>query len=74
MDAVPEPDQAQKRKRAIIRLVLGQAQMLGATVTLVLLFLKGVCPLVIGGVIVTGLVSVTSRLLFGKIWKEKPRH
>ena len=62
----------QPRWRALLRLALGQAQVIGATITLVLLLQEGVGPRVVWGVILTGLVSLLSILLFRVIWREKP--
>ncbi len=63
----------QPRWRAILRLALGQAQVIGATITLVFLLQGGVSARVIWGVILTGLVSLISILLFRVIWREKPK-
>ncbi len=52
------------RKRAVVRLVLGQLQIIGATAGLFLLAQAGVTDWTVGIVAATGLVSVASRLLF----------
>lgn len=54
-----------ERRWAVIRLVLGQLQIFGATVALVLLFQMGVTPLSLGVVVATGLCTSVSVLLFG---------
>ncbi len=71
MHAHPNSAAVQPRSRAILRLALGQAQVIGATITLVFLLQGGVSPRVIWGVILTGLVSLVSILLFRLIWREK---
>jgi hypothetical protein len=62
---------AQGRRRAALRLVLGQAQVIGATVALVLLLQKGVSAPAIWAVVLTGIVSLTSILLFRVRWREE---
>jgi len=52
------------RKRAVIRLVLGQLQIMGATAGLLLLVQTGVTDWTVGIVAATGLVGVASRLSF----------
>ena len=47
--------------------------MIGATITLVLLLKGGVSDRAIWCVILTGLVSLVSVLLFRVIWREKPK-
>jgi hypothetical protein len=64
---------AQPEWRAFLRLVLGQTQVIGATITLVFLLQGGVSARTIWGVILTGLVSLVSILLFRVIWREKPK-
>jgi hypothetical protein len=51
---------------AIVRIVLGIAQIFGATFSFTLLIQTGVNPLSLGAVIVTGLLTTISVLLFGK--------
>jgi hypothetical protein len=48
----------------LVRLVLGCAQMAGATAALLLLIQVGVTPLSLGVVVVTGLCTTVSVLLF----------
>jgi hypothetical protein len=55
----------------MIRLALGQAQVIGATVALVLLLQGGVSAPAIGAAVLTGIVSLTSILLFRLVWREK---
>jgi hypothetical protein len=73
MHAHPKSAAVQPRWRAILRLILGQAQVVGATITLVFLLQGGVSTRSIWGVILTGLVSLVSILLFRVLWREKPR-
>lgn len=73
MHAHPKSAAVQPRWRAVLRLVLGQAQVIGATITLVLLLKGGVSDRAIWCVILTGLVSLVSVLLFRVIWREKPK-
>jgi hypothetical protein len=73
MHAHPKSAVVQPRWRAILRLALGQAQVFGATITLVFLLQGGVSALAIWGVILTGLMSLVSILLFRLVWREKPK-
>jgi aquaporin NIP len=57
-------------RRALIRLLLGQAQIIGATAGLLSLLQTGVSRLTIGIVIITGFLSLTSRWLFRKCRAE----
>ena len=59
------PPTANERRWAIVRYLLGMAQMFGATFSAVLLFLTGVNSLSLGGVIITELLTTASVLLFG---------
>ena len=59
------PSQASVRRWGMIRHLLGIAQMFGATVSLILLFLTGVNPYTLTGVIITGVLTTSSVLLFG---------
>ena len=57
--------------RAILRLDLGLAQMIGAASTAALLIQSGVSLLVLWGVVLTGLVTVVNIVLFRVVWREK---
>lgn len=59
------------RRRAILRLCLGQAQVIGATVTLVLLLQGGVNSATIWAAVLTGIASLASILLFRVVWRRK---
>ena len=63
MNACSKGGTAEPRWRASLRLALGLAQVIGASMTIVLLLQEGVATLVIWGVALTGLVSLTSILL-----------
>jgi len=54
-----------------LRLAFGQAQVIGATATLVLLLQGGVSAPAIWAAALTGIVSLTSILLFRVLWREK---
>jgi hypothetical protein len=73
MRASPKNESVQPRWRAVLRLVLGQVQVIGAVATFVLLVQGGVTVGVVCGVALSGLASLVSLLLFHVIWKEKPR-
>ena len=62
---------AKHRRRAILRLVLGQAQVIGATAALVFVLREGVSAHALWAVALTGVVSLTSILLFHVVWREK---
>ena len=53
-----------QRKRGVVRLVLGQLQVIGATIGLLLLLQTGVSEWTVGVIAATALVSLTSRLVF----------
>jgi hypothetical protein len=71
MEVLVNRSAVQPRWRAVLRLGLGRAQMIGSIVTLVLLIQYGVGPVVILGTIVTGLVTLTSFVLFHVLWRER---
>jgi hypothetical protein len=73
MHAQPKKEAVQPPRRAILRLALGQAQVIGATVALVLLLQGGVSAPAIWAAVLTGIVSLTSILLFRVVWREKKR-
>lgn len=60
-----------RRRRAALRLVLGQAQVFGAACTLVLLLREGTSKRVVCIALIIALVSLLSVLLFRVAWKEK---
>ncbi len=60
---------AHERSRALLRLILGQLQVIGATITLVFLLLRGATTATIWSLIATGMITITSLLLFRVIWK-----
>jgi len=51
---------------AIVRTVLGVAQVFGASFSFVLLIQTGVNSLTLGAIIITGLLTTISVLLFGR--------
>jgi hypothetical protein len=59
------------RRRAILRLALGQLQVIGAMAALVLLLQGGVSKPAIWTALFTGIVALTSILLFRIAWREK---
>ena len=71
MHAHPKKEVVQPLRRAILRLALGQAQVIGATVALVLLLQGGVSAPATWAAMLTGIVSLTSILLFRVVWREK---
>jgi len=71
MRARPKTEGVQQRSRAILRLALGQAQVIGATVAVALLIQEGVSAPAIWAVVLTGIVSLTSILLFRLVWREE---
>jgi hypothetical protein len=64
MKAHPIEDIRIARRRAWIRLQLGTIQITGATMALMLLVQSGINRFSLGAVVLTGCVSVLSRLLF----------
>jgi hypothetical protein len=65
------PEGAQSRSRAVLRLVLAQAQVIGATTALVLLLRGGVSAPAIWAAVLTEVVSLTSIVLFRLVWGER---
>lgn len=67
-----EPEEAQERaarkerRWAVVRLLLGQFQMIGAVVSLYLLVQTGMSELALGTVLLTCLFTTASVLLFGR--------
>lgn len=66
---MPKSPDMQVRRRALLRLTLGMAQVTGSTATLVLLLQEGVTPLVITAALITTAATLTSLLLFRVIWR-----
>jgi hypothetical protein len=69
MDQQEEEDHDRRRREvrwAIVRLVLGQAQMIGAVVSAYLLISTGMNEVSLGAVVVTCLCTTVSVLLFGR--------
>lgn len=62
-----------ERRRAILRLLLGQSQMVGATATLLLLLQQGVTPTVVWAAAITGLLTLVSVVLFRIVWRNHER-
>ena len=71
MHAHSTKEAAQPRWKAFLRLAFGQAQVIGATAALVLLLQGGVSAPAIWAAVLTGIVSLTSILLFRVVWREK---
>ena len=61
-----QPPTREEFRWAIVRLILGQVQMVGATVGFFLLVTTGVNAAVLGVVAVTTLATIVSKLLFRK--------
>lgn len=59
-----------QRRRAIVRVILGNAQMFTAVVALVLLWRLGVCPASITAAVVAGALLLTSVILFRVVWRR----
>jgi len=60
----------QKRRWAIVRLILGQLQVAGASATLVFLIQTGVSSWTIITCALAGCVTLTSWFLFRSRWKK----
>ena len=75
MHANSTQEAPQPRWKAFLRLALGQAQVIGATTALVLLLQGGVSAPAFWAAVLTGIVTLTSILLFRLVWKEnrKPK-
>ncbi len=70
MDLIRSSRAIQPQWRGRLRFALGRAQMLGSVVTLILLIQQGVNDVVVWGVVLTGLVTALSFVLFHFIWPE----
>ena len=73
MNSFPRITLVSQPKRAFLRLVVGQVQVIGATIAVVLLLRGGVSARAIWAVVVTGIVSLISLLLFRVVWKRKQK-
>ena len=73
MNSFPRITPVSQPKRAFLRLVVGQVQVIGATIAVVLLLRGGVSARAIWAVVVTGIVSLISLLLFRVVWKRKQK-
>ena len=71
MNSPRKAEGAQNQRQAVLRLVLGQAQVIGATAAVVLLLQEGVKAPAILATVLTGIVSLTSILLFRVVWREQ---
>ena len=69
MADIPAPPRTAEEARAIrwakLRIALGSAQMFGAAFSVVLLFMVGVTQVSLLAVVLTGLCTTASVLLFG---------
>lgn len=63
-EAKPEPAEPNQRRWAMVRLVLGQAQIIGATMTLYFLVKTGESALTFWSAGITAAFTLTSRVLF----------
>lgn len=59
-----EPPSRSKVAWTVVRVILGLAQMVGASASLILLLLTGVNAWSIGGAVITSIITLTSILLF----------
>jgi hypothetical protein len=73
VDSASEKLTDQQRKRALLRLALGQAQVFGSVMTLVLLIEEGLTRLVMWAAGITTAITMTSIVLFRVVWRKKPR-
>jgi hypothetical protein len=62
------------RRRALLRLALGQLQVAGATAALLLLLEGGPSPPALWAAGLTTLASLASILLFRLVWRPHPKH
>jgi hypothetical protein len=72
-DASVKRPNARERRRAILRLLLGQSQMVGATATLILVIQQGVTPTALWGATISGLITLVSLVLFRVVWRDHDR-
>lgn len=59
-----------EKRRAILRVILGNAQMLAAVIAFVLLWRLGVCTASIIAASVAGALLLTSVVLFRVVWRR----
>jgi hypothetical protein len=64
-------DPRRRRRRAVLRLVLGQLQIIGATIGFYFLITTGASALTIWAVGLTDAVSALSRYLFKVVWRDQ---
>jgi len=57
------------RRWATVQFILGSLQMFGAAFSLGLLVVGGITPLALGAVLLTGMLTTTSIILF-RVWKR----
>lgn len=62
-------DKEQEKRRAVLRIVLGNAQMLAAVVTLALLWQLGVSTLTVVAAAIAATLLVLSIVLFRFVWR-----
>jgi hypothetical protein len=67
-------EDARIRKRVLLRLAFGQAQVIGATAALVLLLQGGMSAPAIWAAVLTGIVGLTSIVLFRLVWREEHKN
>ena len=63
-EARPQPPEASRTRRAVLLLVLGQAQIIGATTTLYFIVTTGESALTFWSAGVTAVFTLTSLVLF----------
>ena len=73
MNSPRKAEGPQNRRRAVLGLILGQAQVIGATAALVLLLQGGVSAPAMWAAVLTGIVTLASILLFRLVWREKTK-
>jgi hypothetical protein len=74
-DAQPEPTELGRHRWALVRLLLGQAQIIGATMTLYFLLQMGESALTLWSAGITAIVTLTSLMQFKgrRCQGEKPQ-
>lgn len=61
------------RRWGYVQFILGFLQMFGAAFSLGLLVVSGITPLALGAVLITGMLTTSSILLF-RVWKRGGNH